>query len=321
MFSICSCLDHAYIVVVGRRTCAMPVSDISTPREFDAAVARHRFLMVNFTMAGCQPCAMVKPTIDLLSDSPKYLAVGFVRVDINANAPVAARYAIAAAPLFVFLKLGQEVKRVTGGNLQAIVAELDRLQAQAALSGASAKIEFKTDALKQGYDLLNPLIDFQGFEALNVQGLAKLVFKANTPAKGVWLDADSQLMFYVPLMNVSKVHLILIKARSGVVVDETDGETAQRPSTVKVWPNLPLPLLFDDAESDSNPAHGQLIEFSDGSDWVEVKLKFVRFQKVQLLCVFLDGDDEDTPTLVDQIVVVGVLGDLTEVAKLPRDGQ
>lgn len=301
----------------------MPVTDIRSQREFDNAIAKYRYLMINFTMVGCQPCAMVKPSVESLSDLSDYSAVGFIRVEVHTVESAATQFRVSSAPQFVFLELGKEVKRVSGGDLPQIIGTLKGLQAKADAEGyriprASDGLEFKTEALNQGYDALNPTIDFQGFEALNVQGPAKLVFKVNTTGNGVWLDADSQLMFYVPFMNLCKVHSILIKARSGVVIDEDDGEQAQRPAKVKVWPNLPLPLLFEDAEADNNPAHSELVKF-DG-DWTEIRLKLVRFQKVQLLCVFIDGDDEDTPTLVDKIVVVGILGDLMEVTPLPRDG-
>lgn len=153
--------------------------------------------------------------------------------------------------------------------------------------------------IPKGYEALNDAIEFSGVELLNAAHsdpstqARDLLGEGTTSTES---DADSQLLLYVPFMNNVQVASILIK------VDEEK----QTPNRAKVWNSLPAALSFEDAESQKAPSDGEVSNLKDG--WREVKLRFVLFQNVSSLLVFLDGEDPDVPTALDRLVIVGRKG-------------
>lgn len=323
----------------------MAIQFVRSTKEFDDYVSKNKYLVANFTALWCQPCQQIKPVIDKLYESGAYEKIEFNRVDLDQQRDLAIRYNVSSIPTFIYLEDGKEVSRVSGANLPEIVNKLDLLAEKARSdssagrfgSGNSAKTLASNSELSgvsklipPGFEILNNSIDFGQFEALNalvldkssesdIRNLFKLDFKGSIT---VLSDADSQLLFHVPLLNISKVYSIFIKFRDPSTItvkedqeldeEELKSET-QLPNLIKVWPNRAV--SFDDA-TDNSAAHIEKIEATEG--WHECKFKFVRFQNVQNLSIFLDGDDEDYHTLIEKIIIVGVNGDSKEQAKLQK---
>lgn len=57
-----------------------------------------------------------------------------------------------------------------------------------------------------------------------------------------------------------------------------------------------------------------------GFGWYEIKLKYVRFQKVSSIDLFIDGDDDELHTLIDKIVIIGVDGESKNQGKIEKLG-
>ncbi|CAN3376759.1 hypothetical protein DIURU_001540 [Diutina rugosa] len=286
--------------------------DVETREEFDSILAENKYVFVYCYSNDYTELKRITPKVEELANSGDYPDVKIIRVNLETATELKQLAQAGNAegelnvPTYLFYELGKQGTKLTGAdNYHEVFDMIDQLQTDIDQSGEA--LERRPNALEQGFKVLNHSIDFQKFEQFNVQGDGSQVFKIDVGGEGVWSDADSQLMFFFPLKNMVKVHSVFIKARSGVVIDEDDGETAQQPSTIKLWPSLPQSLSFEEADADKNPADVQSITF-DG-EWAELKLKYVRFQKVSSLCIFIDGDDEDTVTSVDQIVILGVPGD------------
>ncbi|ODV77612.1 thioredoxin [Suhomyces tanzawaensis NRRL Y-17324] len=312
-------------------------------KDLDDYVAHNKYLVINYTAAWCGPCQHIKPMVDALySDSnERYAKVEIVRVDLDTNQDAATRHNITSVPTFLFFENGAEKARVSGANLNDLIKELDAINSRAkddplagrAGNGASfervaADPAYNAIAGKvpKGYEVLNGLIHFGDFEALNVDSLYggdvkdlfRLGAKDNTT---VYSDADSQMLLYVPLLTISKVYSIWIKTAKvakadNIKLEDDEIEETQSPNLVKVWPNHSSIISFDDAASDSAP-HVEKIDGQDG--WYECKLKFVRFQNVQSLNLFFDGDDEDYHTVIEKILLVGVNGESKEQGKIQDD--
>lgn len=277
--------------------------------------------------------------VDDLYASDKYVGVHVVRVDLDAGHAVAAKHNITSVPTFLFFDNGQECSRVQGASPR-IVEEFDKLNAKAVSSGtgnvrkakellsAAAVTAEYAQFVPKGYHVLNDVIHFGETLALNVLPLvktdeaeAKYVFKTTAKHTDVLSDADSQALFFVPLNNISKVYSVLIKFSDTTKLegqqleldqDELSEET-QGPSQIRMWVNKPGIMSFDDAASDTGAAHVDSIDESKvHNGWYESKVRFVRFQTVQNLNIFIDGSDEDKHTLVEKIVIVGVSGDSRE---------
>jgi hypothetical protein len=103
----------------------------------------------------------------------------------------------------------------------------------------------------------------------------------------------------------------LIKAK------EVDG--FQRPNLLKTWINNNNIISFDDAISLNSLNDSEEITEWDENGWTEYKLKFVRFQKVKSLDIFLDGEDEDSQTLIEKILIVGVDGESAKQGSIPKE--
>lgn len=320
----------------------MPIEFAKNAPDFDKYVASNKILVANFTALWCGPCQAVKPVLDELYEDPsgKYANVEFVRVDLDSQQQLASRYQVTSVPTFVFLESGQETGRVVGANMPEIIKQLDRMVGKegsrhgngekAALEATPSFLEV-SQCVPKGYEVLNLSIYYGGFEALNALPLAKGgdvkdVFRLEKKAEEstVLSDADSQLLFYVPFVNILKVYSVLVKFRNPHDIagedleldDDELREESQVPAVLKLWPNHNSILSFDDATSDAAPHVEKLEGVAHG--WYEAKVKFVRFQNVQSLNIFVEGAEEDLHTVVDKIVVVGVSGESKEQQKLNK---
>ncbi|KAK6465546.1 thioredoxin [Scheffersomyces coipomensis] len=330
----------------------MSIQFVKSTDDFKKYVSHNKYLVANFTASWCGPCQAIKPVVDqLYSDSnARYEYIEVVRVDLDSQRELATNYTITSVPTFVFIENGKESSRVTGANIPELIKSLDSMNEKAknesdvkvragnGTSSVSSATENETvkqinALIPKGFESLNSSIDFGGFQALNALPLYKTnsealknVFKLTTSSDNdkntVLSDADSQLLFFIPLLNISKVYSILIKFKTDLdslkteeeeklELDKDDFEETQIPNVIKVFANQFNIPTFDEASSAQAP-HSESIEKVEGSDWYEAKLKFVRFQSVQTLTIFLDGAEEDYHTLIDKIVVVGISGETKE---------
>lgn len=305
----------------------MDIQYVSSQLQFNTLLQANKYLVANFTAAWCGPCKAIKPVVDLMYANPKFAKIEIVRVDLDQCGPVAAKYGISSVPTFVFFQLGSETRRISGASeLQAAFdqfAETANADTEYGGRGGSAtKLDPEVLALvPKGYEVLNGGVHFGEMVTLNLTSLVRGndvrdVLRPEKEASVVVSDADSQALLFIPLNYICKVYSILVKFANLAVegdleldADELANET-QKPSVVKVWPNRAGILSFEEAADDDNAPHAQEISGSDG--WYEVRLKYVRFQKVQNLTIFLDGEDEDAHTVVEKIVLVGISGDSTE---------
>lgn len=316
----------------------MSIQFVKGEPAFDNLLKHNNFLVANFTASWCGPCQAVKPVVDGLYSDPKYSSIEIVRVDLDANQALARRFQITSVPTFLFFRNGKEDNRVSGFSTQ-IITLLDKYAESAKSEGVGARGPAKTQSswekqtlelVPKGFSILNDLIHYGEATSLNVLLLhkhdeadAKDVFRLSESKSEIFTDADSQGLFFVPLNNICKVHSLLIKKADvqgdGLRLDSDElADECQVPSLVKVWANRPGVLSFDDAADDESATHAEKIDSFD-LDWYEIKLKYVRFQKVQNLNIFIDGADEDSHTLVEKILVVGVAGDSTDHGSLAND--
>lgn len=196
-----------------------------------------------------------------------------------------------------------------------------------ASAGVAPEVE---DYVPKGYELLNDTVVASSTEVLNViqtktddssappsKQLFDLATAPATPtAATVVSDADSQILIYVPFTNKCKVYSILLKFSADSKTP--DGDAAQPPATVKVWANTTGTIAFEDAAAGDGALHEAAVGAPDANGWAEVQLRFVRFQSVGSLLIFLDGDDEDESTAIQKIALVGSKGDSLQHAKIEK---
>lgn len=215
--------------------------------------------------------------------------------------------------------------------MNATVSDSSSSAAAASESGPTASgserelLDQIQEYIPKGYELLNDSVHFGEAEALNitltsVDDQIRPLFNAkrlpSSTQVGIVSDADSQILIYVPLTNKSKIYSILI--RTGKDSKKPDGDDLQPPSSIKVWANTTGTISFEDAAGGSGALHDGEIASPDANGWSEIKLRYVRFQNVSSLLIFLDGEDEDESTTLQRIVLIGNKGDSREQGKLEK---
>jgi thioredoxin 1 len=109
----------------GSRDHGAPETIGLTEQNFDEAlVATHGLVMVDFWAEWCGPCRVIAPLLEQLAEASAG-RVTLVKVNVDENPRLAARYDIRSIPTILFVKDGQVVDRVVGAApaavLQAIV--------------------------------------------------------------------------------------------------------------------------------------------------------------------------------------------------------
>lgn len=312
--------------------------------SFENALKNNKLFVSYFTASWCGPCQAIKPIIEQLYT--RYENVEVLKVDLNENADLASKYNVSSIPTLNFYHKAKLVDSVTGADVNKIKASFERLsaldpsakrvgpihQSKEMINDLCVVQEIKSFIPSKEFDCLNSFIDFNGFEAMNllpmnpnlksVQSVFKLHDDKNKEITDslAYTDADSQCICYVPFTNTVKLYSVLIKLRDPETVklgdefkdqreiDETDD--LQSATEIRVWKNKTSAISFDDATSDTHVDHAEMIapEKINENGWYEVKFKYVKFQKVNSVNLFFEGEDEDAHTLIERIIFIGISG-------------
>jgi thioredoxin 2 len=120
----------------GRPRCASCHADLPWLVEaggarVQEALAGPGLVVVDFWATWCGPCRTVAPILERLA--ARYAGrLKVVKIDVDANQAVAARYGAQSIPLLVFLRRGREVGRMIGAHPEhELAARIDRALAAA----------------------------------------------------------------------------------------------------------------------------------------------------------------------------------------------
>ena len=70
-------------------------------------------VLVDFWAPWCRPCLMVAPILDELAE--KYSnQISFLKIDVDQNPKIAARYGIMSIPALIIFKKGEPVSHIAG---------------------------------------------------------------------------------------------------------------------------------------------------------------------------------------------------------------
>eukprot|EP00343_Euplotes_focardii_P008251 CAMPEP_0205822832 /NCGR_PEP_ID=MMETSP0206-20130828/14225_1 /ASSEMBLY_ACC=CAM_ASM_000279 /TAXON_ID=36767 /ORGANISM="Euplotes focardii, Strain TN1" /LENGTH=172 /DNA_ID=CAMNT_0053119443 /DNA_START=55 /DNA_END=573 /DNA_ORIENTATION=+ len=117
-------------------------------------------------------------------------------------------------------------------------------------------------------------------------------------------DVDEQLLLVIPFMEGVKIRGVKLLCNDPEGYEQKEGEERSGPKTVKIFVDCPN-YTFDEC-SEHKPAH--VLELKpEHLDGQEVKLKFVKFQNVHSLTIFVEDNQGGTPvTYINSLSFVGV---------------
>jgi hypothetical protein len=253
-------------------------------------------------------------------------------------------------PTFIYFENAKEHTRIQGSNKQALLKLIDRWKtigsgdsAEGNGSSSSSSSTWTGAALPRGMNDITDQVDIKGLEIRNNDsdfGNARTLVDSTKPsslgsgkapasseaAAGAkdWVesDTDPELMIHMPFQSTVKIHSLQITSKVPEDVDEDDDETPMRPRTLKLFINKPNIVGFDE---DVEPTQEIAIEDSDwesSTATATVSLRYVKFQKVSTLCIFVVNGNRDSgeKTRIDRIKIIGESGEKRDMGKLEKIG-
>lgn len=200
-------------------------------------------------------------------------------------------------PTFVFFRARAQIDRIQGANpavLEAKIAELaGPLEKPSGSDGASGSgssksygphVELNTFITKSGCECSNESDDHPLAHCLD-----------NNQQTYLESDCDEQLIISIAFSQPIKLHSIKIRA-----------PPEYGPKTLKIFQNQPMTLDFEKAES-SEPVQQVELKSDDlTSDAKPVELKYVKFQNVNSLTIFVKDNQTGTETTrINQLIFIG----------------
>jgi thioredoxin 1 len=107
-------------VNLSRNEAAPAVTDV-TERSFDEALtASDSLMMVDFWAPWCAPCRAIAPLLEELAEASAG-RVSLLKVNVDENPGLAARYHVRSIPTVLFVKSGRVVDQVAGAAPKAVL--------------------------------------------------------------------------------------------------------------------------------------------------------------------------------------------------------
>ncbi|CAJ0574084.1 unnamed protein product, partial [Mesorhabditis spiculigera] len=244
----------------------MPVKHCLTDAEFNTAVAgaAGKPYIVDFFAEWCGPCKNIAPVFAQLSN--KYPGVEFIKVDVDKCPDTAMANSVSAMPTFNMYVNNAKVGTLRGADPSA----LEELVKKYADAGASV------DAA--GFLDLSSFINKNQSEAMNNDDDTPLdqFLEGRCNLRS---DCDEQLILSIQFNQPVKIHDLLVK-----------GAGDRAPKKVRLFINLPKTLDFDHALGAEAVQEIELDDSSKSVDGQSVPLRYVKFQNVQNIQLFIENN-------------------------------
>ncbi|KAF2468823.1 thioredoxin-like protein [Lindgomyces ingoldianus] len=118
-------------------------TEITSALHFHTLLTSHTYFIADFYATWCPPCKTIAPYYSQLSSMhsvPHKLA--FVKVNVDEQEEVAAKYGITAMPTFLVFKGGEVIETIKGANVPALKRVVEMV-------GGKVKAESMREAEKE----------------------------------------------------------------------------------------------------------------------------------------------------------------------------
>lgn len=257
-----------------------------------------KLVVVDYTASWCGPCQRIAPVFEQLAR--KYPRAVFLKVDVDKCQETAASQGVSAMPTFIFYRNKTKIDRIQGADPTSLENKIQQYYGSEDSEDA--------DSAVQGHMDLITFIHKQQCECLNESDDHPFVDSLTSGGGYLESDCDEQLIISVTFTQAVKVHSLKIKAPQ-----------EKGPKTIKLFINQPRTLDFDMA--DSYQAVQQLELSPEDLEGNPVNLRYVKFQNVQNMQVFVkDNQSGSETTQIDHLAFIGSpisttnMGDFKRVA-------
>ena len=108
----------------GTRGHAAPETVHLTEQNFDEALAANQgLILVDFWAEWCGPCRVIAPVLEELTEGSEG-RVTLMKVNVDDNPGLAARYGIQSIPTILFVKQGAVVDRAVGAAPKTLLLDI-----------------------------------------------------------------------------------------------------------------------------------------------------------------------------------------------------
>lgn len=243
-----------------------------------------KLVVADFFATWCGPCHQIAPKFDEFSIS--YPKAVFLKVDVDQCQETAQSQGVTAMPTFLFYRNKVKIDIVRGADPAALEEKIKKWYQDDDEDGDG-------DTRVKGHMDLSSFINKSECECLNESDDHPMTHALTTKGGFLESDCDEQLIINIGFSQAVKIHSMRVEA------PEENG-----PKTLKVFINQPTTLDFDRADG-MEPVQQLTLTAEDMKGGI-IPLKFVKFQNVQNVTVFVR--DNQTGTETTQIDYIGFLG-------------
>ncbi|XP_017776586.1 PREDICTED: thioredoxin-like protein 1 [Nicrophorus vespilloides] len=248
----------------------------------ELSLAAAKLVVADFTASWCGPCQRIAPVFQQLAG--KYPNAVFLKIDVDKCQDTAAAQGVSAMPTFIFYRNKTKVDRLQGADPSSLENKIKQYYGSAEGDDAESI---------DGHMDLNPFITKAECECLNEADDHPLAHCLQAGGGFLQSDCDEQLIISIAFNQGVKIHSLKFK-----------GPADKGPKQVKIFINQPRTLDFDMA--DSNTSVQELDLTTDDLEGNPVNLRYVKFQNVQNIQLFVKNNQGNGEvTQIDHFAVIG----------------
>jgi len=291
-------IPSAVVTVIISNMGSVRVMNNDSHFEAEMASSGTKLVVVDFTASWCGHCQRIAPVFEQLAR--KYPRAIFLKVDVDKCQETAASHEVSAMPTFIFYRNKTKVDRLKGADPTSLENKIQQYY--------GSEDSEDGDSSVRGHMDLSTFIHKPQCECLNESDDHPFVYCLTSSGGYLESDCDEQLIISITFTQAVKVHSLKIKAPQD-----------KGPKTMKLFINQPRTLDFDMA--DSYQATQELQVTPEDLEGIPVNLRYVKFQNVQNIQLFVKDNQNNTDTTqIDHLAIIGSpisttnMGDFKRVA-------
>jgi len=196
-------------------------------------------------------------------------------------------------PTFQFYKNGSKIGQVVGANKDALLKVIQQY------ADAPSTLVQAQPSPVPGFVDLTSLVHLKQVDCLNLKSGSKASSLFTKDAGSIQSDVDEQLVIVIPFSQAVKLHSVQFLSKDANAC----------PKDVKTFINQASTPSFADLESSKET------EFLSVRPNEIMPLKFVRYQSVHQLTLFIINNQQDLEsTVMDQLIIYGAPVETTKMS-------